>query len=195
MKEKGEMNMDEKIWTDGSGKALSKVASMLTKKENERHSKEDEYYSDPRLYVQDLNTGSAIMVVPEEHEGGKTHGRGYRKCKSVRQRIPHKVSPKLQIAVLLDMLVTQLVPKGEDRLSPLAEAAYRRIAQAMLEAQEANDWLKENAKHSSKVNEVIEKIQDMTWVERKGDSLLKVDIVTLDEAVMNFGQINEKVIE
>ena len=65
----------------------------------------------------------------------------------------------------------------------------------MLEAQEANDWLKENAKHSSKVNEVIEKIQDMTWVERKGDSLLKVDIVTLDEAVMNFGQINEKVIE
>jgi hypothetical protein len=65
----------------------------------------------------------------------------------------------------------------------------------MLEAQEANDWLKENAKHSSKVNEVIERIQDMTWVERKGDSLLKVDIVTLDEAVMNFGQINEKVIE
>lgn len=183
--------MDEKIWTDGSGKALTKVASMLTKKENKEHSMEEEYYSDPRLYVQDLNTGSAIMVVPEEHEGGKTHGRGYRKCKSVRQRIPHKVSPKLQVAVLLDMLVTQLVPKGEDRISPLAEAAYRRIAEAMLEAQEANVWLKENAKHSSKVNEMIERIQEMTWVERKGDSLLKVEIITLDDGIMNEEQLSE----
>ena len=182
-------------WTDGSGKALSKVASMLTKEENQRHTKDDDYFSDPRLYVQDLNTGAALMITPETHEGGKTQGRGYRKCKSVRQRMPNKVSPKLQVSVLLDMLVAQLVPKGEDRVGPLAEAAYRRIVDAMLEAQQADDWLKQNAKHSKKVNEMIERLQEMTWVERKGDSLIKVDIVKLDEAKMTVEMLEMEVVE
>jgi|TARA_R100000084_G_scaffold102408_3_gene57997 ribosomal protein S16 len=184
LEDKGMIRMEEKDWTDGSGKALSKVASVLNKQESAKQDKDKEYFSNPRLYIQDLNTGAAMMVIPEEHEGGKTKGYGYRKCRPVMQRVAHKVPPKLQQAVLLDMLVGMLVPKDEDRVGPLAEAAYKRIGEAMIEAQQADDWLKEKAKHSDKVNEVIEKIQDMTWTERKGDTLLKVDIIPLDSAKM-----------
>lgn len=167
-------------WTDGSGKALSALAKAMTSIERESHSKESEYYSDPMLYVKDLNTGSAVMLVPSSNESGKTHGRGYRKCSMVRQRIPHKVPPKLQIAVLLDMLVGMLVPKGEDVTGPLGKAAYKRIAQAMVKAQNADSWLKNNAKHSASVQEVMGQLLDMTWSERAGDSLLNMVALPLD---------------
>jgi len=178
-------------WTDGSGKALSRVATILTKEENTRHDISVEYFSNPRLYVQDLNTGAALMVVPEEHEGGKTKGFGYRKCRSVNQRITHKVPPKLQLAILLDMIMKTLVPEGEDRAGPLAEAAYKRIAEAMIEAQQADDWLQKKAKHSVRVNEMIERIHNMTWTERKGDSLLKVEIIALENAELKIEELEK----
>tara|TARA_B100000676_G_C17670651_1_gene626199 strand:+ start:75 stop:671 length:597 start_codon:yes stop_codon:yes gene_type:complete len=180
-------------WTDGVGKALSTLGSVISKQEKARHDKGEDYFSDPMLYVQDLNTGTSVLLVPDDNEGGKTKGRGYRRCSSVRQRIGTKVPPKLQVTVLLDMVVGMLVPKEEDRMGPLGEAAYNRIANAMIEAQSAENWLKENGKHASKVNEIIEKLQDMTWTERSGDTLLNMKALKMEEAVMNEKEILEAV--
>jgi len=178
-------------WTDGVGKALSTLGSVISKQEKARHDKGEDYFSDPMLYVQDLNTGTSVLLVPDDNEGGKTKGRGYRRCSSVRQRIPNKVPPKLQMSVLLDMVVGMLVPKEEDRMGPLGEAAYNRIASAMVEAQSAENWLKENGKHTSRVNEIIEKLQDMTWTERSGDTLLNMRALKMEEAVMSEKEILE----
>jgi len=178
-------------WTDGVGKALSTLGSVISKQEKARHDKGEDYFSDPMLYVQDLNTGTSVLLVPDDNEGGKTKGRGYRRCSSVRQRIPNKVPPKLQMSVLLDMVVGMLVPKEEDRMGPLGEAAYSRIASAMVEAQSAENWLKENGKHVSRVNEIIEKLQDMTWTERSGDTLLNMRALKMEEAVMSEKEILE----
>tara|TARA_R100001198_G_C5202077_1_gene190695 strand:- start:35 stop:631 length:597 start_codon:yes stop_codon:yes gene_type:complete len=180
-------------WTDGVGKALSTLGSAISKQEKARHDKEEDYFSDPMLYVQDLNTGTSVLLVTDDNEGGKTKGRGYRRCSSVRQRIPNKVPPKLQMSVLLDMVVGMLVPKEEDRMGPLGEAAYNRIASAMVEAQSAENWLKENGKHASRVNEIIEKLQDMTWTERSGDTLLNMRALKMEEAVMSEREILEAV--
>ena len=180
-------------WTDGVGKALSTLGSVISKQEKARHDKREDYFSDPMLYVQDLNTGTSVLLVPDDNEGGKTKGRGYRRCSSVRQRIGTKFPPKLQVTVLLDMIVGMLVPKEEDRMGPLGEAAYNRIAGAMIEAQSAENWLKENGKHASKVNEIIEKLQDMTWTERSGDTLLNMKALKMEEAVMNEKEILEAV--
>jgi hypothetical protein len=180
-------------WTDGVGKALSTLGSVISKQEKARHDKGEDYFSDPMLYVQDLNTGTSVLLVPDDNEGGKTKGRGYRRCSSVRQRIPNKVPPKLQMSVLLDMVVGMLVPKEGDRMGPLGEAAYNRIANAMVEAQSAENWLKENGKHASRVNEIIEKLQDMTWTERSGDTLLNMRAIQMEEAVMSEKKILETV--
>jgi len=177
--------IDEQTWTDGAGKALSKVASMLTKEEKDRHRNDEEYFSNPRMYVQDLNTGASVIVTTDgDNTGGKTQGHGYRKCSSVRQRIPHKVSPKLQMSVLLDMIVGILVPNEEDRIGPLGVAAYNRIAKAVIDAQNADDWMRDNGKNISQVKEIIERVSDMTWTERSGDSLLNVKIIPLNNADM-----------
>ena len=182
-------------WTDGSGKALSNLAKAMTSMEREKHSKESEYYSDPMLFVKDLNTGSSVMLVPSSDDTGKTHGRGYRRCSMVRQRIPNKVPPKLQIAVLLDMLVGMLVPKGEDVTGPLGKAAYRRIAEAMVKAQNADSWLKNNAKHAASVQEVMGQLLEMTWTERAGDSLLNMIALPLDGANVTMEDLQGMVID
>lgn len=173
------MKMNDE-WTDGSGKALSKIASILTKKEKAIHDNDEEYFSNPRLYIQDMNTGASVIITTDkDNVGGKTQGHGYRKCSSVRQRVPHKVSPKLQMSVLLDMIVGMLVPNEEDRIGPLGIAAYNRIAEAVMNAQNADDWMKNNGKNITHVKDIIERLSDMTWTERSGDSLLNVKIIPL----------------
>ena len=53
---------DNMEWTDGTGKALSKFASELTKQEKNRRDSKEEYYADPHLYVMDLKTGAATLI-------------------------------------------------------------------------------------------------------------------------------------
>lgn len=183
-------------FSDGCGKALKKLGALLEKAENDRREPDEDYFADPNLCVIDLTTGETIIISPADNHGGKTQGRGYRKCAQVEQRIPHRVPPSLQMAVVLDMLVPML--SGGNRVGPLAQAAYDRIAQAMVEAQQTDDWLKENGKHVKAVKEILSKIQDMTWTTRKGDSLLNVEFISIEGAELNLEavtQITEAVIE
>ena len=182
----------EMEWTDGAGDALIKLGREIKKVEKTRHDINEEYFGDGQYIVMDIETGSAVMLQTKPHEGGKTKGHGFRRCKMVRQRIPQKVPTSLKVGVLLDMLVAMLA-KG-DETGPLAEAAYQRIVNAMLEAQEksistdkelAAHWKRRYAKHKKKVDEMIEKINEMTWTERAGDAITCIEAIPLTNAILN----------
>ena len=190
-------------WTDGAGKALSKLAAVIHKQEMARADREGDTFSDPQLLVQDLLTGTTILLNTEPHTGGKTDGHGYRRCSDVRQRIPHKVPPGLQVGVLLDMLVKMIVPADApaEQVGPLAKAAYDRIAEAMLEAQEqaistdkelAKHWKEQYAKHKEAVESVVQAIKDMTWSTRAGDTLVKVEAVPMEMAILDTSVLKER---
>jgi len=183
MKQAGELE-----WTDGTAKALQTLAKEVDKQERARADPEDDTFANPMLLVQDMETGSAVVLKTEPHEGGKTQGSGYRRCPDVRQRIPHKVPPGLTTGVLLDMLVRMLVPADtpDDKAGPLAKAAYKRIADAMVEAHElaistdkelAKHWKETYANHKKAVTEIITALKDMTWTTRKGDRLLAMEAI------------------
>ena len=190
-------------WTDGAGKALSKLAAVIHKQEMARADREGDTFSDPQLLVQDLLTGTTILLNTEPHTGGKTDGHGYRRCPDVRQRIPHKVPTGLQVGVLLDMLVKMIVPADAppEQVGPLARAAYGRIADAMIEAQEqaistdkelAKHWKEQYAKHKEAVESVVQDIKDMTWSTRAGDTLVKVEAVPMEMAILDASVLKER---
>ena len=190
-------------WTDGAGKALSKLAAVIHKQEMARVDREGDTFSDPMVLVQDLLTGTTVVLQTQPHEGGKTDGHGYRRCPDVRQRIPHKVPPGLQVGVLLDMLVKMIVPADAppEQVGPLAQAAYDRIAAAMIEAQEqaistdkelAKHWKGTYAKHKEAVESVVQSIKDMTWSTRAGDTLVKAEAVPMEMAIMDASVLKER---
>ena len=190
-------------WTDGAGKALSKLAAVIHKQEMARADREGDTFSDPQLLVQDLLTGTTILLNTEPHTGGKTDGHGYRRCPDVRQRIPHKVPTGLQVGVLLDMLVKMIVPADAppEQVGPLARAAYGRIADAMIEAQEqaistdkelAKHWKEQYAKHKEAVESVVQDIKDMKWSTRAGDTLVKVEAVPMEMAILDASVLKER---
>ena len=46
-------------------------------------------------------------------------------------------------------------------------------------------WKKRYSKHKEKVDEMIEKINEMTWTERAGDALTCIEAIPLTNAVWN----------
>ena len=104
----------EMEWTDGTAKALKVAASQIQKAEANRHDKYEDYYSDPQLMLTDLLTGSTVMLTTEPHQGGKTHGRGYRRCAAVDQRIARKLPQKRIMRRLLSMAIRNFVPTDAD---------------------------------------------------------------------------------
>ena len=93
------------------------------------------------------------------------------------------------MAVVLDMLVPML--SNGNQVGPLAQAAYDRIATAMVDAQQSDDWLKQNGRHVKEVKQMLEQIQNMTWTTRKGDSLLNVDFNVVENAQLDLNAIKE----
>jgi len=190
-------------WTDGAGKVLSKLAAVIHKQEMTRADRDSDSFSDPLLVVQDLRTGTTVMLATKPHEGGKTHGHGYRRCPDVEQRIPHKVPPGLQMGVLIDMLVRMMVPKDapDDEVGPLVEAAINRIAEAMEEAREqtintdkelATHWKERYAKHKPAVEAAISRLKDMTLSTRAGDTLVQVEGIPIEMALMDASVLLEQ---
>jgi len=184
----------EMEWTDGVGKALSTLGLALTKAENERHPPEDKYTSNPMLMVIDLETGSTVLLQTETHTGGRTHGHGYIKESSYEQRIPMKVPMALQRNVMLDMIVSMLVPKEDDIVGPLGEAAYERIAEALKEGLEksistdkdlAKYWKMRYANHAKLIGEVSDRINDMTITQMKGKAIARMEAIPLTQAIVN----------
>lgn len=188
---KATMNGDNMEWTDGTGKALSKLGSELSKSEKDKRDPKVEYYADPQLYVMDLNTGAAVLIESDtDNTKGKTHGRGYRKCAQVQQRMPAKFPQKKVITRLLAMAIRNFVPTDTDPTfySVVVENAIKDIA-AML----ANDseWSIEEEKHAPALNKAISKLMDETLSTRAGDTLLNVKVTEIETAMMDVSSIKE----
>jgi hypothetical protein len=70
--------------------------------------------------------------------------------------------------------------------SPLVKAAYNRIGDALIEAQElslsnnkeaAKHWKEEHAKHKEEIQIVIDKLKDMTWNTKSGDMVANIEFI------------------
>ena len=104
----------------------------------------------------------------------------------------------LQRNILLDMIVSMLVPKESERMGPLGKAAYERIAQAMKDGLEhsisadgdlAKYWKERYANHADLVTELSEKINDMTLTTVTGKALCKMRAVPITEAQLDADAI------
>ena len=184
----------EMEWTDGAGKVLSSLGGILTKQEKVVHDADEAYTSDPMLMVTDLLTGANVLLQTEEHTGGRTKGHGYKKESGFVQQIPMKVPMNLQRNILLDMIVTMLLPKEADRVGPLGKAAYERIANAIKEGHDksistdkdlAEHWKERYANHASLVEEIVSSINEMTVTNMTGKSFCKMKAIPIEQAVID----------
>ena len=182
---------DNMEWTDGTGKALSKFASELTKQEKNKRDPKQEYYADPHLYVMDLKTGAGMLIETDfENTSGKTHGRGYRKCAEVQQRMPAKFPQKNVMARLLAMAIRNFVPTDTDPAyySVVVENAIDDIAKMLTDDSE---WSIEEEKHAPALKKAIDKLMDETISTRAGDTLLNVMFTEVETAMMDVSAIKE----
>lgn len=184
--------VSEMEWTDGTAKALRALASQIEQREKSMHDKHEDYYSDPQIMVSDVLTGSTVMMVTEPHKGGKTKGRGYRRCPAVTQRITRKLPAKRIMRRLLRMSIRNFVPKdaNEDEISPVVDKALKDIAAFI-----ADDTIEDDPKYEEALNKAVAKIVGLTESERAGDTLLKMQAIPLSTAYMDVSAINAEVKE
>lgn len=179
----------EMDWTDGVAKSLRSLATQIEKVERSRHTPEENYYSDPNVIVTDITTGSTVILQTEEHKGGKTHGRGYRRCSAVEQRIPSKLPQKKIIKRLLKIAIRNFVPAdaSPDEYSVVVKKAINDIAKMIVSDEEDDN------KHDAALQAALSDLMDMTVSKRAGDSLLKVEAIPLLNAIMDVSAIKEEV--
>mgnify|MGYP001164873706 CR=1 FL=1 len=184
--------LSEMDWTDGTAKALKTAAAQIEKREKSLHDTSEDYYADPQLMLTDMLTGSSIMLVTEPHTGGKTHGRGYRRCAAVEQRIARKLPTKRIMRRLLGMAIRNFVPADADpnTIGPVVEKALKDIAAII-----ADDSIEDNNKHETALNAALEKILGHTMSTRSGDTLLKMQAIPLSTAHMDVSAIKAEVDE
>ena len=187
MKQASEME-----WTDGTAKALKKLASAIEKQEKDRHTSDEDYYSNPELMVMDMLTGSTVMLQTEPHTGGKTHGNGYRRCSAVTQRIPAKMQTKKMMARLLKMSIRNFVSvdASDDEYSVVVAKAIKDIAAMLVDESE---WTVEEDKYAGALQAAISDLMELTTSVRAGDSLLKVEAIPMSTAHMDVSKIVNKI--
>ena len=180
----GMERLTEMNWTDGTGSALQKAGAILKKSERASHDDGEDYFSNPRLFVMDLDTGSQCIIRTKPHEGEKTQGHGYRRCASVRQRIAAKLPMKKVMGRLLRMTVRSFVPKDApaDQISVVTRKAIDDIA---AEIADDSKWSIEDDKYGNAVTSAISEILGNTWSERAGDTVTCLEAVPVPMAVMN----------
>jgi len=186
MKQAAEME-----WTAGTGKALSKLGAELHRAELKAEPDVD-IEGDPVLLVQDLTTGTSVVMMTEPHEGGKTHGHGYRRCRDVRQRVPAALPTKKLIGRLARMAVRNFVPKDADpeQYSIIVQRAIEDIA---AELADESVWSIEDDKFGNAIGAAVTAMLDLTWKVRKGDTLLRMEAYPLDVAIMDAEQVKEMI--
>lgn len=185
--------------TPGFGRFLAEAGKHFTKLERESVIEED-VLANPDVIVKDMQTGDCFRIrsVTNEEGKGRTLGFGYRRLKDSEQHLPFKVSPTLQLSVLLDMLVPMLAPEynsdeeldyeNPENWSPLVKAAYRRIAEAMTEAtdlklkpkEQAKLWKERHAKHRKAVDAVLKTVREGTLTTKSGDMIASVEITAME---------------
>ena len=177
-------------WTDGVAKALRKLATEIDKVEKGRHEPTEDYYSDPRVYVMDMDTGAAVLIETDTQEGGKTHGRGYRRCPEVSQRISAKFPQKKVMSRLLSMAIRNFVP-GDTDPAYYSVVVNKAIDDIALMLADDSQWNIEDEKHAPALNKAIGKLMDMTLSTRAGDTLINVIITPIETAMMDTSAIME----
>ena len=184
--------VSEMEWTNGTAKALKKLASAIERQEKSRHTPDEDYYSNPELMVMDMLTGSTVMLQTEPHTGGKTHGNGYRRCASVTQRIPAKMQTKKMIGRLLRMSIRNFVSldASDDEYSVVVAKAIKDIAAMLVDESE---WSVEEDKYASALQSAISDLMELTTSVRAGDSLLKVEAIPMSTAHMDVSKIVNKI--
>ena len=182
--------MKEEEWSDGVAKALRFLANQIDKQEKARHNPEEDYFADPHLMVVDFNTGSSVVIQTLPHEGGKTKGRGYRRCAQVTQRIPSKMPQKKIIRRLLKLAIRNFVPANAcpSEYSVVVRKAIEDIAKILITDEEEDD-----GRHEAALQAALSDLLDMTISTRAGDTLLKVETIPITHAVMDISAIKEEV--
>tara|TARA_R110002020_G_scaffold21617_3_gene73527 strand:+ start:618 stop:1187 length:570 start_codon:yes stop_codon:yes gene_type:complete len=182
--------MEEVEWSDGMAKALRFLANKIDKQEKSRHSPEEDYYADPQVMVMDMNTGSTVVMQTELHEGGKTKGRGYRRCSAVQQRVPAKLPQKKIIRRLLKLAIRNFVPADASpaEYSVVVKKAIEDIAQMLVSDEEGDD-----GRHEAALQSALSDLLDMTMSTRAGDTLLKVEVIPITHAEMDVSAITNEI--
>jgi|TARA_R110000803_G_scaffold103264_7_gene171376 histone H3/H4 len=182
--------INEMDWTDGAGASLQKVGGILKKAEKERHDANEDYFSNPRILVMDLDTGSSFVIRTKHEEGGKTKGYGYRRCSSVRQRITAKLPTKKIIARLVRMAIRSFVPKDapSEQYSVVVQKAIEDIA---AEIADDSKWEASDDKYGSAVTAAVTDILGHTWTDRAGDSITCIEAIPAPFVVMDIEAVKE----
>ena len=176
-------------WTDGVAKALRKLATEIDKAEKGRHNSTEDYYSDPHVYVMDMDTGAAVLIETDTQvEGGKTHGRGYRRCPEVSQRMASKFPQKKVMSRLLSMAIRNFVPEDTDP-AYYSVVVNKAIDDIALMLADDSQWNMADEKHAPALNKAISKLMDMTLSTRAGDTLINVSITPVETAMMDTSAI------
>lgn len=183
-------------WTNGVGKFLKDFGEKIMKEERTIEI-EDEITSNPQLLILDLLSGESVILASKD-DNNRTKNAGYIRRPDVVQRIPHKIPPTLVQNVLLDMIVPMLAKQiGEEKKldyeveenwSPLIKAAYTRITESILEAQEnqiknkkiAKVWKENNAKHKKEIQIVVDKLTESTLTKKNGDMICNYGIEQME---------------
>ena len=188
------MKIEEMNWTDGSGVALKKAGMQLAKMEKDLHDADEDYYSDPELLVIDMKTGASMTIGTEKKETGKTNGHGYRRCKSVRQRVTAKLPTKKIMSRLLKIAIRNFVPKDapEDEYSIVVKRAIDDIAKEM--ADESN-WDAGDDKYASAITAAVSDILGETWTVRAGDTCTSFSIEGVGTTEIDFTKLTEPGVE
>jgi len=193
------------MWSEGIGKMIENYGKQLVKTERENVIS-DNVLGNPQALVIDMETGEwSLLGKPEGLDGGRTQGHAYRRLVDSQQHLPFKVSPTLQLSVLLDMIVPMLAPEqGEeldydnpDNWSPLVKAAYRRIGDAILEASEMNlkpkeqakMWKERHAKHRKAIDAVLASVREKTLTTKSGDMICIAEATKPDDLQMLIDEL------
>jgi len=169
--------VNEREWTDGVGKALKTMGAMIEKKERAMHGVDDEYTSNPQIYVKDMKTGSELILTTNTaNAGGKTHGNGYRKCKSVVQTVPSKLPTKKIIGRLMSLVIRNFVPKDApaEQYSIMVQNAIEEVAYSLADDDQWDDKVED---YGPAVSKAISDLLEHTTTRRAGDSLLNMRVI------------------
>tara|TARA_B100000287_G_scaffold254023_1_gene238695 strand:- start:1051 stop:1632 length:582 start_codon:yes stop_codon:yes gene_type:complete len=182
--------ISEQEWTDGAGSALQKAGNALKKAERERHDADEDYYSNPRILVMDLDSGASMILRTSRDGNAKTKGYGYRRCPAVTQRITAKLPTKKIIARLARMAIRSFVPTNAppEQISVVVKSAIEDIA-----SQIANDdeWSAEDDKYGVAVTKAVNELMGHTWTTRAGDSLVSMEAIPVPMAELDVEAMNE----
>ena len=181
--------MNEHECTDGAGSALQKAGMALKKAERERHDADEDYYSNPRILVMDLDTGASVVLRTDRDGNTKTKGYGYRRCAAVTQRITAKLPTKKIIARLSRMAIRAFVPADAppEQMSVVVKKAIEDIAKEITDDEK---WSTDDDKHGVAVTKAVNELMGHTWTTRAGDALVSMEAVPVPMAELDVEAMN-----